>query len=1034
MRLSLFIFICLFPLTGFSQPLGHITYSVNDNLPSNFTKALTQDDDGFIWIATDGGLVRFDGEQMVTYTRDLPSLLVKSVLFVPGKGVYVLTDRGLCLVSRTGFSWKINTLISGSDEVTDSTLHFAKTLYQDKSGKLWMGESDAILSWDGKKLTRFALDPKYHTDSFSRSFAFFENDFGQFFAASWGGILLALDSTKTSFFEIPLGIEEPVHRFYAVSQVGQNRFWLGTKFGIYELSTPENLKIASAEKVSDIPGVNAFVWEGGNSVWAGTLNSGLFRLNRTGTKIESEQIGDLGLKTITNFFLDNENKAWVTSDEGVHLFYTQYSEIRLGATEPRILKAASKAGDRNLLVTDFKNLIQLDIYDSSKEPVFLIRNSEIDLVDAVSDGKTIWVSYRNGELKKTVNGKTETVIHPTELKRNSLLTLDHFHQLWGREEQSRTIFKIDSTGNIKIFGVLEGIASAINSIRELDDSTLYLAGNGNKTCLFKWNRALNAFDNISPEIKTEFKGVLEIYDIERDHNGSLLLGTNDGIYRVTNRIAVKEFPENPEQQLVVRTLVKNKAGWIWSGTERGLLVFTGKEWLDLSGVKGTSNAPLINHGLVFADTSKIFIATTRQILSYRFPSLSKKTFQPIILSLIVNGVEDPEKIYSGSSIEVRFQSPVFPAEPVNYQYRIVGIHQDWVNLGRQNQIHLSGLAADTWQIEFRAQKAGSTWSDIRTYELNIVAPFYYSTPAKIGYVLLGSFLFWVIVSAIIRFRTRKLEENKRELQVLVTERTSELMAEKSRTEAAFISLQEKERELQTSLIELTQANSVKTDIISMASHELRNPLQSILGYVDLLKEKTENAQDEERLNRIHQSAQRMLMLVNGLVDAQVLETGNQRLSFSNLNIADVVQSVILQNYPQSERKNQAVFFDPPDENCLVKADENALREIIDNILNNAIKYSPAGSVIRVKITPFPDWVRFSVTDQGPGLSSEDLKHLFQKFRKLSAKPTGGELSTGLGLSIVKKLTELHKGTVWAESDQETGATFHVEFPRYLSAD
>ena len=94
----------------------------------------------------------------------------------------------------------------------------------------------------------------------------------------------------------------------------------------------------------------------------------------------------------------------------------------------------------------------------------------------------------------------------------------------------------------------------------------------------------------------------------------------------------------------------------------------------------------------------------------------------------------------------------------------------------------------------------------------------------------------------------------------------------------------------------------------------------------------------------------------------------------------------------------------------------------------------AESADGVQITPFPDWVRFSVTDQGPGLNPDDLKHLFEKFRKLSAKPTGGELSTGLGLSIVKKLTELHQATVWAESVPGSGATFHVEFPRHFPMD
>ncbi|MBN8707377.1 MAG: hypothetical protein J0L62_16010 [Bacteroidetes bacterium] len=1035
MHLTLITFICLFGFSAFSQPLGHITYTVNENLPSNFTKSIVQDQDGLIWLATDGGLVRFDGEQMVLYARDLPSLLVKSVLDVPGEGIYVLTDRGLCLVTRSGLGWKTTIVIPGSDPWTDHTLHFAKTLYRDKNGLLWLGESDAIVSWDGKKLTRYLVVPKYNNDSFSRSFAFFEDSNGSLYAATWGGFLLRFDPSLKNFTEIPLEINEPVHRFYAVTKVGENKFWLGTKFGIYELNTKSDTTLRQIKKISDIPGVNALAWDGNKTVWAGTLNDGLFRLDLTGEIPKSDKIYEMGKATITGLFLDHEGRVWVTSDEGVHLLYNQFFTVRFGDRESLVIRSVKETPDRKVLVTDFNNLVLLDPKAPEEASTYLIRNSDINLLDAVSadDGVT-WISFRNGELRKLSQGKAETIIHGNETQRLNLLTLDSKNNLWGREEQTRSVYRINSQGHTRVYGVPEGVVSSINAIRKLDDGSLLLTGNGIKTCIFKWNEAINAFDNISPELKTLFRGTIEVYDIEQGFDGTLILATNDGIYRVKNRIATKEFPTNPELQVVVRSLRKSSNGWIWGGSEKGLLVFTGNEWLDLSGLKGSPSTPLINHGLIVLDSSQVLMATTRQVVSIQFPMTFRTTFKPIIKSLSVNGIDDFEKIYTGSAVEIHFHSPVFPDEPVSYQYRISGIHQDWANLGQQSQILLSGLEAGKYKVEFRAQKAAAVWSDISSISFEIQSPYYLSFAAKIIYFLLFGLLFWAVISFSFKIRTQNLQNRQAELEKLVTERTSELLAEKSRTESAFISLQEKERELQTSLAELTQANSVKTDIISMASHELRNPLQSIIGFADLLKEKAENAQDDERISRIRQSAQRMLKLVNSLVDSQVLETGNQKLSFSTLNIADVVQSVILQNYPQSERKNQAVFFDPPDENCSVKADENALREIIDNILNNAIKYSPFGSVIRVKITPFPDWVRFSVTDQGPGLNSDDLKHLFEKFRKLSAKPTGGELSTGLGLSIVKKLTELHQATVWAESVPGSGATFHVEFPRHFPMD
>jgi signal transduction histidine kinase len=115
--------------------------------------------------------------------------------------------------------------------------------------------------------------------------------------------------------------------------------------------------------------------------------------------------------------------------------------------------------------------------------------------------------------------------------------------------------------------------------------------------------------------------------------------------------------------------------------------------------------------------------------------------------------------------------------------------------------------------------------------------------------------------------------------------------------------------------------------------------------------------------------------------------------------------------------------------CVVIGDIQRLQELVDNVLSNAIKYSPKGSQVWVKLAhASPSSVRFSVKDEGPGLSAEDKKRLFGKFQKLSARPTAGETSTGLGLAIAKSIAELHNGRIWAESEFGLGATFFVELP------
>lgn len=121
-------------------------------------------------------------------------------------------------------------------------------------------------------------------------------------------------------------------------------------------------------------------------------------------------------------------------------------------------------------------------------------------------------------------------------------------------------------------------------------------------------------------------------------------------------------------------------------------------------------------------------------------------------------------------------------------------------------------------------------------------------------------------------------------------------------------------------------------------------------------------------------------------------------------------------------------FAPPETAATANADPNVLTQVLENLVSNAVKYSPPDRSIFVRLKQLPGTVRFEVQDEGPGLSAEDQQKLFGKFARLTAKPTGDETSTGLGLSIVKRMVEAMNGEVWCESEAGQGATFIVELP------
>jgi two-component system sensor histidine kinase/response regulator len=230
---------------------------------------------------------------------------------------------------------------------------------------------------------------------------------------------------------------------------------------------------------------------------------------------------------------------------------------------------------------------------------------------------------------------------------------------------------------------------------------------------------------------------------------------------------------------------------------------------------------------------------------------------------------------------------------------------------------------------------------------------------------------------------------------------------------------------------LREMNDEKNEFMGIAAHDLRNPLSAIIGYAELVVEDgqalhREDLEDSGR--RIREAASRMVGMVQNLLDANRIERGEMQLNLAPTDLALVLNSVVETQRAAAAAKEQTitVAVEPGPVTALV--DPAMTVQILENLVSNAVKYSPSGREIFARLGPHGEGVRVEVRDQGPGLSAEDQKKLFGKFARLSAKPTGGEHSTGLGLSIVKKMVEAMKGKVWCESELGRGATFIVEFP------
>ena len=266
---------------------------------------------------------------------------------------------------------------------------------------------------------------------------------------------------------------------------------------------------------------------------------------------------------------------------------------------------------------------------------------------------------------------------------------------------------------------------------------------------------------------------------------------------------------------------------------------------------------------------------------------------------------------------------------------------------------------------------------------------------------------------------QQLQDANTQLEDRVSQRTKALMAANRRLSAQWLRLQ--------------RANAFKNEILGTVAHDLKNPLGVILGRTEMLKDLVAGAMASKdgalaQVDHIRDATKRLTSMVDRLISDAMADAFDISIRREAVDLAALVQEIVEANQPSAANKQQVIAISAPPEQPTV-CDADRMREAIDNLISNAIKYSPVGGKIRIAITRDGDMTTINVSDEGAGLSPEDLGRLFGRFQRLSAKPTGGESSTGLGLSIVKRIIDMHGGKISATSaGPGQGSTFTIALP------
>jgi len=231
--------------------------------------------------------------------------------------------------------------------------------------------------------------------------------------------------------------------------------------------------------------------------------------------------------------------------------------------------------------------------------------------------------------------------------------------------------------------------------------------------------------------------------------------------------------------------------------------------------------------------------------------------------------------------------------------------------------------------------------------------------------------------------------------------------------------------------QLQKYNAEKNDFLGMVSHDLKNPIFNIQMLARVINEDENLPREdiEEFSSDILTSASKMLDLIKNLLDVSRMEEGSFKLKLEQIDIIQVVRHAVKLYEERAANKNINLYFNSELTRAMVFADNMALEQVMDNLLSNAIKYSKFDRKVFISVTDEQSSIRVEVKDEGPGFSDEEKEKVFGKFVKLSNRPTAGESSTGLGLSITKRYIGEMNGKIWLESKQGVGSSFLFELPK-----
>lgn len=1045
-------------------------WGADDGLPQKSIYSIRQSKDGFLWLGTQEGLVRFDGIEFHTYDKTNSALVrnaISAICESEDGTIWVGTREGGLTRFREGESRTI-----GSEQGLSSDN--ISSIAAGATGNLWIGTDDAGLNVlrDGK-IYSYTIEDGLPGKSIN---VLLVDSDGLLWIGTRGAGLSSFDGQQFRNLGVAEGL--PSEDITSLYEDSDGKLLVGTRDGhVAEYEDGVLSRVITEHSWEERAGAISTILEDNlGTVWVGTDKKGLVRM-WGGNHDHLTAAEGLPAHNIKSLLQDREGTLWIGTDGGGLVRLQNGKFNPWGANEG--LSADYAYGvfeDRsgNIWVgTEGAGVNRL-----GKDGVQSIRASDglgsdvVYAIEQTSDG-SMWFGTEGAGLARYRNGRMDLFTTDDGLPTNTIYALytDSAGRLWiGTSSGGLTSFY---QGSFRTLTTDQGLSSSlVTVIMESVRGGLWVGTYDGGLNYLHDGRVLNQYSTANG-LNSNY--VLSLYE---DADGVLWVGTREGgLHRIKDGRVDVITTKHGLYNDIVNTILEDGSGYLWMSCNKGLfrvsreelnafaegrLERVTSEFYDRAdGLRSHEfNGGFQPAGWKSRD-GQLWFPSDRGLVEVDPDNIPVNTLPPLvhIQTVVADGKvisRDAEKRISFSPGAHKFEfhyvglSFISPGN-IRYEYILEGVDDAWVDAGSRRVAYYTNLSPGEYVFRVRASNSDGVWDLMGAGVAVYLRPFFYQTLwfqlVLLCVFVLGSILlYWV--------RVRRLTQRQIELESLVSERTRDLREEKERTEKALMQTEEarREAEIQKDVAErakavieaqaekLREMDRIKSRFFGNISHEFRTPLTLTIGPL-------ENAFTgmygpvspalSRQLEIMLRNSRRLLRLINQLLDLSKLEAGGLTLKVLEGNIVQLLEGVVMSFTAFADREGIALSMDASSTDINLFFDPQNLEKVFFNLLSNAVKFTPERGHVSVSVAEARvvrqgvpvDVVEIRVADTGQGIPPEELEHIFDRFHQVDGTVSRVQEGTGIGLSLVKELVELHGGTIKVESELGEGTEFIVTLPR-----